>query len=393
MSYAETTTTTFWKFREKMRGKDEEKRTAMKDENGRIQEEEEKIKEIYRNHYKNLLQEKQANGIEEKKAEEISKIRTRSRNQLAKDNEIKEITNEEVDKAIKELNNKKVADKHGWKNEMLKNCGNNMKESVKKALNEIGKGKIVEEWKEVQIQSIYKNKGKKDEMKNQRGIFITSNMSKLFEKVIKERNREKLEKKITRFQNGAMKGRGARDNLMILQAIMDYNRQIGNNVYILITDAEKSFDKLWLEDCCNSLYEIGMEVNEIQVIEELNTNIKAKIDTPYGMTEEIKIREAVKQGSVTGPILCIAETDQVNRINERTVSTIGPNIVIESLIFVDDILAAGNKNCIERTGRNLRAMEIQKKFTFSRDKTKIIKVVNKKNSRKKYQQWKWSKAE
>ena len=62
-------------------------------------------------------------------------------------------------------------------------------------------------------------------------------------------------------------------------------------------------------------------------------------------------------------------------------STIGPNIVIESLIFGDDILAAGNKNCIERTGRNLRAMEIQKKFTFSRDKTKIIKVVNKKNSR------------
>ena len=307
---------TFWKFREKMRRKDEEKRTAMKDENGRIQEEEEKIKEIYRNHYKNLLQGKQANGIEEKKAEEISKIRTRSRNQLAKDNEIKEITNEEVDKAIKELNNKKVADKHGWKNEMLKNCGDNMKESVKKALNEIGKGKIVEEWKEVQIKSIYKNKGKKDEMKNQRGIFITSNMSKLFEKVIKERNREKLEKKITRFQNVAMKGRGARDNLMILQAIMDYNRQIGNNVYILITDAVKCFDKLWLEDCCNSLYEIGMEVNEIQVIEELNTNIKAKIDTPYGMTEEIKIREAVKQGSVTGPILCIAETDQVNRINE-----------------------------------------------------------------------------
>ena len=190
-------------------------------------EEEEKIKEIYRIHYKNLLQGKKANGIEEKKAEEISKIRTRSRNQLAKDNEIKEITNEEVDKAIKELNNKKVADKHGWKNEMLKNCGDNMKESVKKALNEIGKGKIVEEWKEVQIKSIYKNKGKKDEMKNQRGIFITSNMSKLFEKVIKERNREKLEKKITRFLNGAMKGRGARDNLMILQAIMDYNRQIG----------------------------------------------------------------------------------------------------------------------------------------------------------------------
>ena len=181
----------------------------------------------------------------------------------------------------------------------------------------------MEEWKEVQIKSIYKNKGKKDEMKNQRGIFITSNMSKLCEKVIKERNREKLEKKITRFQNGATKGRGARDNLMILQAIMDYNRQIGNNVYILITDAVKCFDKLWLEDCCNSLYEIGMEVNEIQVIEELNTNIKAKIDTPYGMTEEIKIRGSkTRQCNGTNIMYCrdrpSEQNKRRNRVNDRT---------------------------------------------------------------------------
>ena len=139
----------------------------------------------------------------------------------------------------------------------------------------------------------------------------------------------------------------------------------------MITDAEKCFYKLWLKDCCNELYQIGIPATEVKIIEELNTEIEATIDTPLGITEKIKMKEAVKQGTVMVPTMCIIETDKVNTINEKAI-TIGPEIKIESLIFVDDILASGS--------RDLRAMEKQKKFTFSKDKTKIVKI---KNNRKK----------
>ena len=52
-------------------------------------------------------------------------------------------------------------------------------------------------------------------------------------------------------------------------------------------------------------------------------NITAEIETPFGRTENIKIERAVKQGSVMGPTMCIVETDRVNDINEKTITTIG----------------------------------------------------------------------
>ena len=72
--------------------------------------------------------------------------------------------------ARKELNNNKVADLEGWKSEYVKYAGNSLLHSIQSLLKEIGRGEVPEELKTVLIKSIYKEKGKKDEMKNQRGI-------------------------------------------------------------------------------------------------------------------------------------------------------------------------------------------------------------------------------
>ena len=238
-----------------------------------------------------------------------------------------------------------------------------------------------EELETVLIKFIYKEKGKKDEMKNQRGIFITSIITKLFEKIIRNRNKEKLQENISIYQNGALEKMGTRDNIMVVQAVIDYNKNMEGELFLLIADAETCFDKLLLEDCGNELYRIGFPVNEIEAIEEMNRNITAEIETPFGRTENIKIERAVKQGSVMGPTMCIVETDRVNDINEKTITTIGAETEIESVIFVDDIMGMGTKSTIEKVGRNMREMEIKKKFTFSKEKTKIIKIETKKRKR------------
>ena len=242
-------------------------------------------------------------------------------------------------------------------------------------MNEIARGNIPKELKEVKIKSIYKNKGNRDEMKYQRGIFITSTLTKLFEKIVRNRNKENLTESITKYQNGAMENRGTRDNIMAIQAVLDYNRILNREIYLVIADAEKCFDKLWLEDCCNELYMAGFQASEVKIIEELNTDITAEIETPFGKTGKIHIEKAVKQGSVMGPTMCIVSTDKINKINETTVTTIGRNFIIESLTFVDDIIGIGTKKTVEKVGRNLRTMEIQKKFTFNKEKTNIMKIT------------------
>ena len=88
---------------------------------------------------------------------------------------------------------------------------------------------------------------------------------------------------------------------------------LNRELYLVTTaDAEKCFDKLWLEDCCNELYMAGFQASEVEIIEQLNTDITAEIETPFGKTEKMEIKKAVKQGSVMGPTICIVSTDKIN---------------------------------------------------------------------------------
>ena len=72
--------------------------------NGKKHEDEEEIKEIYRKHYEKLLQQKEGEEEEEEKnSEEISERIKRSRNQLAQNWKMKEITTEEIMEMGKEF--------------------------------------------------------------------------------------------------------------------------------------------------------------------------------------------------------------------------------------------------------------------------------------------------
>ena len=46
-------------------------------------------------------------------------------------------------------------------------------------------------------------------------------------------------------------------------------------MYVLFGDAEKCFDKLWLDDCLNEVYMINVNLAEISLIEKMNSDIKA----------------------------------------------------------------------------------------------------------------------
>ena len=55
---------------------------------------------------------------------------------------------------------------------------------------------------------------------------------------------------IEKEQYGGKKGRSTKDNWLIM-AIIDENKKLGKDTYMIFADAEKCFDKLWLEDCLN----------------------------------------------------------------------------------------------------------------------------------------------
>ena len=96
-------------------------------------------------------------------------------------------------------------------------------------------------------------------MKNYRGIFLVPILSIVFEKLLKNRINQLLQQNISKFQNGGMKGKGVVDSLFILRATVNHAKYLNKDLLITFYDIEKCFDSLWLEDCINSLWDLGVK--------------------------------------------------------------------------------------------------------------------------------------
>ena len=210
-------------------------------------------------------------------------------------------------------------------------------------------------------------------MNNKRGLFITEAVSKIYEKVLKNRNDTKINTYITEFQTGGKKGTATVDNHIVLSEIIRKNRKMGRRTYIVYGDAVKCFDKLWLKDSLVELFNAGCSPQDIQMMHLLNENTEVTVVTPSGTTEKLKVGEIVKQGTVLGPTLCCVVTDQVNGIGEEQTGCIG-NQRIGILVFVDDVMSAGSAEDARRCIRNLSEMERKKKFTFGLKKTNYMVI-------------------
>ena len=81
----------------------------------------------------------------------------------------------------------------------------------------------------------------------------------------------------------------------------------------------------------------------------MNSKAIVTIDTPVGYTNEITLHNIVKQETIMGPVLLIVETDKINKIGERCYTTYGPEIIINNLLYADDIVDIGNQMVIENT--------------------------------------------
>ena len=110
---------------------------------------------------------------------------------------------------------------------------------------------------------------------------------------------------------------------------------------LVFVDAEKCFDQLWLKDCLITLWEKGMIERDILMLYKMNQKAKVIIDTPAGITDEFEIQEIVKQGTVWGPKLCCAQTDDINQYGHQNTS-IGTT-TLNSRIFVDDMAGMGRQ--------------------------------------------------
>ena len=288
---------------------------------------------------------------------------------------------DEMEKAMREMKDRTSPDYFGIHTEIITKAGIGVTGPLLDMFNTIKARKVIpEEWRRVLITMIYKNKGSRHDLEKYRGIFLTVVVSKLFEKMLKARMKDPLER-VSLFQSGSKCKKSAADNLFLLRSSVDYSQYLGDSLYITTYDFRQAFDSLWLQDCILVLQKLGVEDYILKLINEMNKKaiMIVQIKTPYGLTEPVDVTDIVKQGGILGSPMCSATTAEYCGNNKGI--SIGP-VSIASLAFVDDIadLSTSLDDAVE-SHKNAIAFAKRKKLQLAPDKCYTMLVQSSKRKR------------
>ena len=168
-------------------------------------------------------------------------------------------TVEDLDNVLKKLKSNKTRDPHGLINEIFKHgvIGEDLKLAMVNLFNDVKIHlKLPEKLQYANITTIWKKKGSRQDMENDRGIFVVSVLRMILDSLIYEDKYSDVDENMSNSNIGARKCRNIRDHLFVVYGIMNsvLNGE-GDSIDIQIYDVEKCFDALWLEDCMLDIFE------------------------------------------------------------------------------------------------------------------------------------------
>ena len=165
----------------------------------------------------------------------------------------------DIEKVVKKLKNNQTRDPNGMINELFKPTimGQDLKLAVLHLMNGIKQSFFFPDYmKLANISSIYKNKGSRFDIENDRGIFILPVLRKLLDKLSYEDKYPGIDSSMSDSNIGARRGRNIKKHLFLIYGIINFVLFEDNScIDIQIYDLVKAFDRLWLEDCMNDLFD------------------------------------------------------------------------------------------------------------------------------------------
>ena len=274
------------------------------------------------------------------------------------------INKEEIMKAIKTLKNGKSTSSDLISNEMLKYGIHQLIEPLLKLFNFIfEKGCFPKAWNESYISLIHK-KGDKTNPANYRGISLTSNLGKLFNKIILARvikfiNNNNL---ISENQIGFKEKSRTTDHIFTIKSIVDTYKTKKMKVFAAFIDLRKAFDTVWREGLFYKLCKNKFPTQIFNIIHSMYKDPYCRIKFKQGLGRKFISRCGVKQGDVLSPILFnLYINDLVANLNESNNDpVILGDLTINSLLYADDIIL------LSSTANGLqKSLEILDKFCSS----------------------------
>ena len=221
--------------------------------------------------------------------------------------------------------------------------GQDLKRSLLQLLNGVKYNCFIPDFVEwANIASVYKGKGDRLDLTNDRGIFLVTVIRSILMRLIYNDKYEVIDSNMSDSNVGARKGMNIRNHIFVINGIINSVLQDKSKaVDIQILDYKQCFDSMWLEDTLNDLYDAGVQDDTLAVLHEANRNVKVAIKTPHGLTDRKNVKEIILQGDVFGPIQCSVSVDTYGKeciIEDKHLYTYKDGVQVPALAMVDDVL-------------------------------------------------------
>ena len=196
------------------------------------------------------------------------------------------------------------------------------------------------------ISSIYKSKGCRFDLESDRGIFNLPVLRKILDKLNYEDKYPHIDENMSDSNIGGRRGQTIKNHLFIIYGIINSVLvEEKSCIDIQIYDIVKAFDRLWLDDCMNDLYDSlpsEQQDDKLALIYQSNVKNLVAVNTAVGLSKRVNIEKIVTQGGVFGPLQCSNSIDTIGKKCFNTgehLYSYKKLVSIMPLSMVDDLLA------------------------------------------------------
>ena len=253
---------------------------------------------------------------------------------------------DQLERPLRSLKNNKSRDYYGHVYELFKKGGTDLKKSLLRFCNIMKSNQnYPEKLTFSDITSLYKNKGPKDELNNERGIFGGVKVSSIVEKLILNDTYKTIEESMSQSNIGGLKGRNMKDHIFVINAVIsEAKRNPSKNIDVQIVGIEKCFDKLNYEETANDLFKAGIDDDMFVLVTNANKVNNFAVKIPGNITtERKKLLQIEMQGRVLTPLKCSIQIDTIGKeaieSGDDILKTYKNTVPIPPLGMVDDVLA------------------------------------------------------
>ena len=329
---------------------------CIKDKEGNILFEKEKIEERWTEYIKDLY------GDEDRPAEVI-----------IDGDEGPAFMTEEVKYAMKRMKNRKAPGIDDIKIEQLKALDDEGIRILTDICNEVyTTGYLPQDLKH----SIFVKLPKKTnatECTDYRTLCLMSNVTKIILRIIAERNRRIFEREAGKTQSGFMKGKGTREGIFSLRIITEKMLEKHKKVYMCYIDYKKAFDRVYHALLMEVLSRNEIDEKDLKLIRNLYWQQTASIQTDEGQSSSFPIKRGVRQGCVLSPPLFNVYTNEIFKESDELPGIKLLGEYINNLRYADDtVLLAESEEELQKLVDAVKEGSLKFGLEMNTKKTKMM---------------------